>query len=165
MTATEILKQDHREAMGLFERLEGTGEASGPGGSKDELFNQLKGALTLHTKLEEQIFYPALEDFDETRDLIEEAHREHRKVDQLLAETNPAAGDFTGKLSELRRNVEAHVEEEEGEMFPKAEQLLGQPRLQEMGRRMEELKRGRAATAGAGDWDPGRGGGGGGEVY
>jgi hemerythrin-like domain-containing protein len=147
MTATEILKQDHREAMGLFERLEGTDEASGGGGSKDELFDQLKGALTLHTKLEEQIFYPALENFDETRDLIKESYREHRKVDQLLAETNPAAGDFTGKLSELRRNVEAHVDEEESEMFPKAERLLGQARLQEMGRQMEQMKKGQSATA------------------
>ena len=147
MTATEILKQGHREAIGLFERLEGTGEASGAGGSKDELFNQLKGALKLHTKLEEQIFYPALENFDETRDLIKESYREHQKVEQLLAEINPAAGDFADKLSELRGNIEHHVEEEEGEMFPKAERLLGGARLQEMGRRMEQMKKGQSAAA------------------
>jgi hemerythrin-like domain-containing protein len=147
MTATEILKQDHREAIGLFERLEGTGEGSGAGGSKGELFNQLKDALKLHTKLEERIFYPALENFDETRGLIKESYREHHKVDQLPAEINPAAGDFANKLSELRRNVEAHVEEEEGEMFSKAEQLLGQARLQEMGRQMEQMKKGRSAAA------------------
>jgi hypothetical protein len=91
-----------REAIGLFERLDGAGEASGAGGAKDELFNQLKGALKLHTKLEEQIFYPALENFDETRDLIKESYGEHRKVDQLLAEISPSAGDFADKLSELR---------------------------------------------------------------
>src|SRR5215213_3310809 len=102
MTATEILKQDHREAIGLFERLEGADEAAGAGGSKDELFDRLKGALTLHTKLEEQIFYPALENFDETRDIIQESYEEHRKVDQLLAEINPAGSDFASKLSELR---------------------------------------------------------------
>jgi hemerythrin superfamily protein len=141
MTATEILKQDHREAIGLFDRLEGTG------GSKDELFNQLKDALKLHTKLEEKIFYPALENFDETRDLVKESYREHRKVDQLLAEINPAAGDFADELGELRRNVEHHVEEEEGEMFPKAERLLGGARLQEMGRQMEQMKKGQSAAA------------------
>lgn len=147
MTATEILRQDHREAIALFERLEGADGASGAGGSKGELFDQLKGALKLHTKLEEQIFYPALEDFDETRDLIKESYREHQKVDQLLAEINPAGGDFAGKLSELRGNIEHHVDEEEGEMFPKAERLLGQARLQEMGRQMEQLKKGQSATA------------------
>jgi hemerythrin-like domain-containing protein len=147
MTATEILKRDHREAIGLFERLDGAGEASGAGGAKDELFNQLRDALKLHTKLEEQIFYPALENFDVTRDLIKESYREHQKVDQLLAGINPAAGDFANKLSELRRNVEHHVEEEEGEMFPKAERLLGQARLQEMGRQMEQMKRGQSAAA------------------
>lgn len=147
MAATDILKQDHREAMGLFERLESINEGSGAGGSKDELFNQLKGALKLHTKLEEQIFYPALENFDETRDLIKESYEEHRKVDQLLAEMSAAAGDFADKLSELRGNIEHHVNEEEGEMFPKAEQLLGQSRLQEMGRQMEQMKQGQSATA------------------
>jgi len=89
----------------------------------------------------------ALENFDETRDLIKESYREHQKVDQLLAEIKPAAVDFAGKLSELRRNVEAHVEEEEGEMFPKAERLLGQARLQEIGRQMEQMKKGQSATA------------------
>ena len=147
MTATDILKQDHREAMGLFERLESIQEGSGAGGSKDKLFNQLEEALKLHTKLEGQVFYPALEKFDETRDLVKEVYQEHREVDQLLAEMSPAGGDFEGKLSKLCRNVEDHVDEEEGEMFPKAEQLLGQARLQEMGRQMDEMKKGQSATA------------------
>ena len=147
MIATEILKQDHREAMGLIERLESINEGSGAGGSKEELFGKLKNALKLHTKLEEQIFYPALENFDETRDLIKESYKEHREVDQLLAEMNPTAGDFADKLSELRGDIEHHVKEEEGEMFPKAEQLLGQSRLREMGRQMDEMKRGQSATA------------------
>ena len=147
MTATEILKNDHKEAMGLIERLESTNTDSGAGGSKEELFGKLRDALKLHTKEEEQVFYPALENFDETRDLIKESYKEHRKVDQLLAEMNPAAGDFADKLSELRRNIEHHVDEEEGEMFPKAEQLLGQARLQEMGQQIEQMKKGQSATA------------------
>ena len=117
MTATEILKNDHKEAMGLIERLESTNTGSGAGGTKEELFGKLRDALKLHTKEEEQVFYPALENFDETRDLIKESYKEHRKVDQLLADMNPAAGDFADRLSELRRNIEHHVDEEEGEMF------------------------------------------------
>lgn len=147
MTATDILKNDHKEAMGLIERLESIGGGEGAGGSKDELFTKLKDALKLHTKEEEQVFYPALENLDETRDLIKESYEEHRKVDRLLAEMNPAARDFADKLSELRGNIEAHVDEEEGEMFPKAERLLGQSRLQEMGQQMERMKQGQAATA------------------
>ncbi|PYS77728.1 MAG: hemerythrin, partial [Acidobacteria bacterium] len=83
----------------------------------------------------------------ETRDLIKESYKEHRKVDQLLADMNPAAGDFADRLSELRRNIEHHVDEEEGEMFPKAEKLLGQARLQEMGQQIEQMKKGQSATA------------------
>lgn len=147
MTATEILKSDHKEAMGFIERLESVIGGSGAGGSKEELFGKLRDALKLHTKEEEQVFYPALENFDETRDLIKESYEEHRQVDRLLAEMNPAAGDFADKLSELRGDIEHHVDEEEGEMFPKAERLLGQARLQEMGRRMEQMKKGQSATA------------------
>jgi hemerythrin-like domain-containing protein len=51
------------------------------------------------------------------------------------------------KLTELRDSVEHHVEEEENEMFPKAEKVLGESRLQEMGRQMEQMKQGKSATA------------------
>lgn len=161
MTAIELLKNDHAEAASMMDELEGAGGAS----AGRETFDRLKGALTLHTKLEEQIFYPALEEFDETRDLIQRAYDEHRQVDELLSRLGGQRGDWEGDLRELRGAVERHVDEEENGLFPKAERLLGESRLQEMGRRMEEMKRGRAATAGAGDWDPGMGGGGGGEVY
>ena len=160
MTATELLKNDHAEAASMMDELEGAGGAS----AGRETFGRLKAALTLHTEMEEQIFYPALEEFDETRGLIQEAYKEHRQVKELLSRMDGQGGDFSDNLSELRGAVEHHVEEEENDLFPKAERLLGESRLQEMGRRMEEMKRGRAAAAGAGDWDPGRGGGGG-EVY
>lgn len=146
MNAIEFLKQDHTEATGLMDQIETADK--GDRSAKD-LFLSLKDALTLHTEMEEQIFYPALKDHEETSDLIPEAKREHKEVDQILAQMttlNPGNDEFMDKLVELRESVEHHVDEEENEMFPKAERILGRERLMEMGRQMQQMKQGRSAT-------------------
>jgi hemerythrin-like domain-containing protein len=150
MNAIELLKQDHKEAMGMMEQIENNSEGTASDRSNMQMFNQLKQALTLHTKMEEQIFYPALRDHDETADMIEEAYEEHKGVDEILARMSgmsPSNSDFMDLLEELKDNVQHHVEEEETEMFPRAEKILGQSRLQEMGRQMQQMKQGMSATA------------------
>ncbi|HSE99125.1 MAG TPA: hemerythrin domain-containing protein [Blastocatellia bacterium] len=152
MNVLEFLKQDHQEAMSMMNQI----ESANTGGkqAKTDLFNQLKSALTLHTRMEEQIFYPELENHQETRDLIREAYSEHQEVDELLAEISalsPISGDFSDKLAELRDSVEHHVDEEENQLFPKVRQIIDQNQLDEMGRRMMEMKQGmrqgKSATA------------------
>lgn len=149
MNALEMLRQDHQEAMGMMDQLEMDDQEVG-GQSKMAVFSQLKQALTLHTKMEETLLYPALQNNEQTRDLISESYEEHQTVDEILSEMatmSPSDGDFSTRLAELRENVEHHVEEEENEMFPKAEQILGQHRLQEMAKQMEQMKKGQSATA------------------
>jgi hemerythrin-like domain-containing protein len=148
MNATELLKQDHQEASGLMDELETADK--GNAGSTKQLFTKLKDALTLHTQIEEQIFYPALEQHEETKDMIGEAFSEHKEVKEMLEEMatmKPGSDDFMDKLTELRDSIEHHVEEEENEMFPKAESVLGQSRMQELGRQMQLMKQGKGATA------------------
>jgi hemerythrin-like domain-containing protein len=60
---------------------------------------------------------------------------------------DPGNDEFMDKLTELRDSVEHHVEEEESELFPKSQKVLGQARLEEMGRQMEQMKTGKSATA------------------
>jgi len=158
MTAIEFLKNDHQEAMTMFDQLENADadqlqtadENTAAVRSIMNTFNKLKNALVRHTQIEEQVFYPALENFDQTRDLISESYAAHQEVEDLLQEMSslsPTDDEWMDKVMELRESVEHHVDEEENELFPKAEQLLGQSRLQEMGRQMQEMKRGRSATA------------------
>lgn len=147
MNAIELLKQDHQEAMGMMDQILTADKGDR---SAKQLFTELKAALTLHTQMEEQVFYPALEHHKETSDMIQEAYGEHQEVDELLAELStlaPSNDEFMDKLTEMRDAIEHHVEEEENEMFPKAEQILGQTRLQEMGRQMQQMKQGKSATA------------------
>jgi hemerythrin-like domain-containing protein len=150
MNAIELLKQDHKEAMGMIEQMENPSQGTPSGRANMDMFNQLKQALTLHTQEEEQVFYPALREHNETRQMIEEAYEEHKNVDRMLAQMSgmdPNNSDFMDMLGELKENIQHHVEEEETEMFPKAEKILGQSRLQEMGRQMRQMKQGMSATA------------------
>ncbi|HEY7912220.1 MAG TPA: hemerythrin domain-containing protein [Blastocatellia bacterium] len=147
MNAIELLKSDHREAEGLMDQIETADKGAA---SSKALFNELKAALTLHTQIEEQVFYPALRNHEETRDLIEESVREHDEVDQLLAEMTAMSlrdDEFMDKLIELRESVSHHVEEEESEMFAKAEKILGRERLNQMGGEMMQMKQGRSRKA------------------
>ena len=155
MTITELLQEDHREAEELIERLEGLetdldDEEVGIDEMPQTLFTQLKNALTMHTQVEEQILYPAMKQFDETADLIPEAIEEHQQVDQILEEMSllsPTDDEFQERLEELKENLFHHIEEEEDELFPKAEELCGQEKLEEMGRQMQQLKKGKSAAA------------------
>ena len=147
MNIIEMLKQDHQEASAMMDRIESAGEGDP---SVMTTFNQLKQALTLHTQIEEQIFYPALRNNDETQDQIEESFEEHQEVKDMLSQMSGMQSgndEFLSLMSDLRDAVEHHVEEEENELFPQAQQILGDSRLQEMGQQMMQMKQGKSATA------------------
>jgi iron-sulfur cluster repair protein YtfE (RIC family) len=138
MEAFELLKADHRKVADLFQQLE-----SASGKAKLDVFNQIRTELELHTQLEEKIFYPALEKPEETHDLTLEAYEEHDVVKKLLRELSRARTpneEWEAKAKVLQENVEHHVEEEENELFPKAEEALGEEELQTLGERMAAEK-------------------------
>lgn len=145
MKATEFLSNDHEEALDLIEELENLTEEELD--NDEQLFNELREALQLHTRMEESFLYPPLEKFDQTRDIIEQSYKEHQTVIQLLGRMDPGNDNWEEQLTELRENIEDHVDEEENEMFPLADGLLGGDRLEEIGRQMEDMKRGRSAKA------------------
>jgi hemerythrin-like domain-containing protein len=155
LNIVELLKEDHREAEELIERLEETDFDSDEEEfdiieSPDLLFTQLKAALTLHTQVEEQILYPAMRKFEATADLIPEAMEEHQQVDQILEEMTALSAtdqEFQARLEELKDSLAHHIEDEEDELFPKAEELCSAERLEEMGRQMQQLKQTRSKVA------------------
>jgi hemerythrin-like domain-containing protein len=150
MNAFTLLKADHEKVAGILGEIEETTERAVKG--RDELFAQLKSELDLHAMIEEEIFYPALEDAEETRDITLEAYEEHRLVKQLLAELEAEPKDteeWTAKFSVLKENIEHHVEEEEGEMFKKARQALSEEEIETLGEQLQAAKQQNKAAAGS----------------
>lgn len=142
MKATDILKQEHREAEQLMAQLE-EADGAASGDSYRPVFEKLQKALQMHMKAEEEIFYPAVKNADDLEDQVVEAVDEHAEVKALLAQLNeldPSTEEFQTALATMKAGIEHHVAEEEGEMFPTAEEELGSSRMEELGKRIEALK-------------------------
>ncbi len=151
MNAIQLLKDDHKKVSALFEQLEPTTERAEK--TREELFGKLKQELDIHAKIEESIFYPAIKQAAETRDIVMEGFEEHHVIKILLKELDSmpvGTEQWTAKLKVLKENVEHHVEEEEGEMFPKSKDVLETQQIDQLGAQMEEMKKqllGQTATA------------------
>ena len=141
MNVFTLLKADHKKVAGILEKIDSTTERGVK--TREELFTQLKTELDIHARIEETIFYPALKEADETRDITLEAFEEHRLVKQLLRELESLGkGEetWTAKFTVLKENIEHHVEEEEGEMFKKARKVISEEDAETIGTRMEKAK-------------------------
>jgi iron-sulfur cluster repair protein YtfE (RIC family) len=143
MDPIALLKKDHREAEGLFKAYDEAGDSAHA--KKQTLFEEIKTALTIHMAIEEEIFYPAVKKVrsKEVKDEIREADEEHHVAKVLIAELSkmtPRDEQFDAKVTVLKENIEHHVKEEEGELFPDAKKLVSKERLEELGTAMEARK-------------------------
>jgi len=115
--ALTLLKEDHRAVEKLFKEFE---NAKGDG-RKEKLARQICFELTVHTTIEEEIFYPACKGkIDE--DKLKEAYVEHDAAKLLIAEIEAGNGEgddyFDAKVQVLGEQIDHHVKEEEDELFP-----------------------------------------------
>ena len=112
--AVALLKADHQKVAKLFTQFE---QASGDG-RKEKIAQQICLELSVHAKIEEEIFYPACEGKIE-EDLLKEAYVEHDGAKVLIGEIMAGGADdefYDAKVSVLQEQIEHHVEEEEKRM-------------------------------------------------
>ena len=145
MDALTLLEQDHQKVKKLMGEIEKTTERGVK--TREELFTKLVQELTVHEKIEEQIFYPAVKDAAKTKkleEIVTESFEEHHFVNVVIAEIKETpfeAEEWAAKFSVMMENVQHHAfEEEEGEMFPKVRKLFSKSELEELGAQMEDLK-------------------------
>jgi predicted DNA-binding protein len=141
MDALDLLKTDHDKVKRLLTELESTTERGVK--TRSELFATIKGELTLHEIVEEEIFYPALKEHPKAKDIVLEGFEEHHVVDVLMGELESMdVSDETwgAKALVMKENIEHHIEEEEGEMFRQARDVFDTRELDELGRKMDARK-------------------------
>ena len=141
MDAVTLLKDDHDTLKKILNDLDSTTERGVK--TREELFTRVRRELEVHEAIEEEIFYPALKEHPKAKELVLEAYEEHNVVDMVMAEIEDTPYDderWGAKLTVMKENIEHHIEEEEGEMFPQARQIFEKSELQELGERMKSRK-------------------------
>jgi len=149
--AIALLKDDHRLLRSLLDELAETHAE----GHRRQLLARVEDEVKMHTKIEEEIFYPAFRDAvasQKERRLYWEALEEHHAADLILADTRKAdvgSDVFGGRAKVLKEIIEHHADEEEAEMFPEARRRFTPSRLRELGAQMAEMKKTGGSKKGA----------------
>ncbi|MEO6576572.1 MAG: hemerythrin domain-containing protein [Polyangiaceae bacterium] len=133
MKATSLLEKQHRKVQAALKKLEAGKVDPGP------LLMEIANDLAAHMTIEQEIFYPAALEADET--MVLESFEEHAIAElalkRLLA-TDPADRTFHAKTIVLTELINNHIEEEEQDLFPNVEKALGQERLESLGKEMKK---------------------------
>ncbi len=142
LDAVNLLKADHRQVETWFAAF----EKSRSDAKKESLAHQICQALTVHTQIEEEIFYPAFLQATDDKPMHHEAAIEHDGAKKLIAAiqaSSPADDYYDAKVKVLSEMIKHHVKEEEQRdgMFAEAKKAkmdllsLGQ----QLAQRKEEL--------------------------
>ncbi len=142
MDAITLLERDHESVKKIMEKLQAT--TSRGVKTREDLFARLKSEMTIHETIEEEIFYPELKSHPKAKEVVLEGYEEHHVVDMIMGELSETPfGDETwgAKFAVMKENIEHHIEEEEGDMFKKARQILSESELEALGSQMQNRKR------------------------
>ncbi len=120
VNAVDLLRADHRKVQDLFEEFEGADTRS-----LQRIADQALTELEVHAKVEESVIYPAIREVLDEEDLMDEALEEHHVAELLIKELRkmgPKDERYKAKFKVLAEMVKHHIEEEESQILPQAEQ-------------------------------------------
>lgn len=139
MDATHLLVQQHEEVKQLFSKIQKATSDS----EKAKLFAQIADNLAAHCTIEEKVFYPSVF-VGELEDKLREAVEEHLAAKRVIAdllEMAPSDQQYAAKVKVLQEEIEHHVEEEEGDLFPRVRKGFSREELALLGEEMEGMFR------------------------
>jgi hemerythrin superfamily protein len=141
--AVSLIKADHRTVEQLFREFEEAGDRAYK--TRQQLVEQIIRELEVHATIEEELYYPAVEAKakKDGKEMVAEAVEEHHVVKVLLGELSAMSSEdesFDAKVTVLMENVRHHVEEEESELLPESEEILGDEELARLGEEMAACK-------------------------
>ena len=135
MDIYSLLRDEHRQVLALFDEIEQSVEPH----ERERLFERLKKEILTHKEAEERTFYAALSLLPDLVDRIEEAMEEHADQQELLEELDGLDvedEDFAVQLNELREELQHHINEEETEIFSRAQQHLNEAQARKIAKEM-----------------------------
>jgi hemerythrin superfamily protein len=138
-TITNMIRMDHTHVMTTFHQYEMDSSPQ----TKQALVNTACLALEIHAQLEEEIFYPEMQQFSADASTVKKSVPEHDEMRRLIGELrsmDPTDRDYDSTFMELMRDVMHHVADEETTLLPDAERLLGEDRLSELGAQMTKRR-------------------------
>ena len=144
MDGIELLRNDHQRILVIINELitGGVGNVTQTGDTAKDinrqrrtLYDKLRELLVRHLSVEEKLLFPGLRGFVETRVLVDECCREHKRTADLLGrnkQLTESTEHWDGFLLQLERHIQSHVEREEDWLFPRARLILGDAKLEQM---------------------------------
>ncbi|MBX9703857.1 MAG: hemerythrin domain-containing protein [Silvanigrellaceae bacterium] len=139
MNIYNYLKKDHQTVANLFEQILSSKSTA----KRKQLFEELINELLLHSEAENDTFYAALESHNETADLIEHAKKEHKEIKEYIKKLNALDIEkekWIEQFGEFKHSVTHHVEEEEGNIFLRAKEVLSSTQANQLAIDMEAMK-------------------------
>jgi hemerythrin superfamily protein len=140
MDIYNYLKKDHKIVADLMDNILSTKNTD----KRNTLFNDVKKELLLHAESENATFYAALKKHKEAAEIIKHAEKEHEEVKDYLAKLSRLSTEgekWKEQFKELKDTVTHHVEEEEGEIFEQAKDVLNKEQAQQLVADMEAMKK------------------------
>ena len=135
---TTMIRLDHTHVLAAFHRYSADMAPS----RKAAIVNAACGALEIHAKLEEEIFYPALKKIQPTKTALDKSVPEHDEMRATIAELRGMSADsprFDELFMKLMREVIHHVADEETILPPEAERSMGR-QLRSLGAAMNRRR-------------------------
>jgi len=121
--ALELLDADHQLVHQLFQQYRELAAHDAPDARRKALAEQICMELTIHAKLEEELFYPPVREAIRDDDLMDEAEVEHASAKDLIVQIlsmDPHEELYDAKVTVLGEYIDHHVREEREDMFVKA---------------------------------------------
>ncbi len=124
--AIALLKADHADVKKCFKSYQKLVTKNASAAERKALASEICHMLTVHSQIEEEIFYPASREFlGDDADLVDEADVEHACAKELIAQIESGKPDdmhFDAKVKVLGEYIDHHVREEQDELFPKVKE-------------------------------------------
>jgi hemerythrin superfamily protein len=133
MKATDVIRRDHRAAEELFERYKKANEDD-----REAMEKKILDALAAHEKMEDDHFYPAVRELFEDSPMLKKLETEQTKLKVGVAGLKLLPFiKRTNMLKTTLENVLAHAQKEETYLLARAEEMLTEEKLTELGETME----------------------------